>query len=110
MPVPAPEDRILNPGVRENLLQPYLRVGHPVQVDVTLQVRILFCRSARAACDAGSETQDRQLFDPARCTNWLVPVVYVVVFGENPRAGWIAPSRCRPTWADPIPCRRLGSS
>ena len=25
------------------------RVGHPVQVDVTLQVRILFCRSARAA-------------------------------------------------------------
>jgi hypothetical protein len=43
--VPAPEDRILNPGVRENLLQPDLRVGHPVQVDVTVQVRILFCRS-----------------------------------------------------------------
>lgn len=72
MPVPAPEDRILNPGVRENLLQPDLRVGHPVQLDVTLQVRILFCRSARAACDACSETQDRQLFDPARYarTGW----------------------------------------
>ena len=41
MPVSPSQDRVLGPGVREDLLQSHLGLGHPVQVEMALQVSVL---------------------------------------------------------------------
>jgi hypothetical protein len=50
--VTAAQNRILNPSVREDLLQPRLGVRDPVEVQVPLQVSIVRCRVERLLGDA----------------------------------------------------------
>lgn len=47
MPVPAAQNRILDPSVGEDLLQPRFGVRHPVEIRVALQVRVVCCRVER---------------------------------------------------------------